>query len=165
MSGIFFLVSGLFSTIGGFPSEEQIHLEDYVPCGITSLYLVSRLNDIPATYDEITALVGPVSQDGTHSFADLSKAAEQLGLHPVGLRANRSVLGSLPLPAILHVRDLRGPKEKPHLVVLLRVESDGVVLLDPPTPAYFLADKEFNPVWTGSILVFARNETALCEKS
>lgn len=44
------------------------------------------------------------------------------------------------------------------MLVLLRVEKDGVVLLDPPMPPYFLPMKDFLPAWTGNILVFPHDK-------
>ncbi len=133
-------------------------LADYGPCGLTSLFLVCRLRDVPVDWEHVKNLLGPAGSDGTHSFADISRAATLLGLHPVGLRANRDVLSQLPTPAILQVWDPRFPDRPPHLLVLLRSEKDGAHLLDPPYQPYFLPETRFVRSYTGNVLVFAGTE-------
>jgi hypothetical protein len=143
----------------GAPADKDVViLGDYAPCGIVSLYLIAKIREVPAEWEQVKTLVGPHGPDQTHSFADLSRAATQLGMHPVGLQVRREALKDLPLPAILQVRDSARPDESPHLLVLLRLEADGVTLLDAPYPPYFLPESQFASTWTGNVLVFAHSE-------
>ena len=98
------------------------------------------------------------SSEGELNFANLASAASQLGLHPVGLDADRAALHDLPMPAIVQVHDPKYPDELPHFLVLLRPEADGVRLLDAPYPDYFLPEDRFQQSWTGKIMVFASDE-------
>lgn len=153
----FLLASCLSLAVGDTAVEDYIHFDDYAPCGLNSFYLICRLLDVPVSYEEVKEKMGPAAEDGSHSFHDISRAGETLGLHPLGLKADFSSLSKLPLPAIVHVLDPRRPKQPHHLLVLLKVESDGVILLDPPMPAYFLPRQDFTAVWAGDILVFPRS--------
>ncbi len=139
-------------------TNEAVALDDYGPCGLTSLFIVCKVRHVPVAWEELKQLVGPLAPDGSHSFADLSRAATAVGLHPVGLEASRAALHDLPMPAIVQVHDPRHPDEPAHLLVLLRPASDGVYLIDPPYAAYFLPDSRFAGTWTGNVLVFARDE-------
>src|SRR5205823_13715854 len=109
--------------------------------------------------EQITELVGPLGPDRTHSFEDLSRAAGELGMMPIGLRADRKTLDTLPMPAIIQVRDPAHPEERPHLVMLLKTEADGVLLLDAPFPPYFLPEKAFERAWTGTFWCWPRMQS------
>ncbi len=135
--------------------ESAVVLEDYAPCGLTGLYLVCRIRDVPASWPQVKQAVGPAGAGGELSFAEMATAAETLGLHPVGMEVGRQALNDLPMPAIVQVHDSRFPEELPHFVVLMRPESDGVWLLDAPFPAYFLPEDRFQQSWTRKVLVFA----------
>ena len=139
------------------PGDDVITPADYASCGQNSFFLICRLLDIPLQWDEAKDLLGPADADGTHSFQDLTQAAKAKGLHPVGLKTDLPRLSDLPMPAIVHVRDPRRNDQPPHLLVLLRCEADRVILLDPPMPAYYLSAEDFKSVWSGNVLLFARD--------
>lgn len=138
-------------------AEEIVTLQDYAPCGMVSLYLVAQMRDVPVEWEKVVETIGPVKTDRTHSFEDLSRAARQFGMHPVGIHARRESLRDLPMPAIVQVQDANNPEEPPHLLVLVKSSADGVWLLDAPFPAYFLPDSQFLKTWTGKTLVFAQD--------
>jgi hypothetical protein len=145
----------------GFPADEaaakepHVFLEDYAPCGVVSLYLVCRMREIPVTWEKLKELVGQPGPDGSHSFEQLSRAATQLGLHPVILHMNREGLSRIPMPLIAQVHNPYRPDLPPHLLVLLKATADGVILLDAPFSPNFLPDSRFREFWTGNVLVFA----------
>lgn len=140
---------------GKTAAESHVFLEDYASCGVVSLYLVCRMRDISATWEQMEELVGSPGPDGSHSFEQLSRAAGQLGLHPVGLQVNRQALSSLPMPLIVQMQNPHRPDLPPHLLVLLKAAADGVVLLDAPFSPNFLPDSRFLEFWTGNVLAFA----------
>lgn len=153
------MVSGLLAADEvDTPRDKAVVLEDYTPCGLTSLYLVCQLREVPVTWERVKDLVGAPGPGGDLSFADLAAAATRLGMHPVGIEAGRSTLDDMPMPAVVQVRDRRHPEEPSHFLVLLRTEADGVWLLDAPYPAYFLPDSRFRNAWTGNVLLFAHDE-------
>ncbi len=158
MSTSFALVlaaAGVFAAANGeFSPADAVLLDDYAACGPVSLFLVARMREIPATWPQVQELVGPSADDRTHSFLDLARAATALGLYPVALHCSWGQLRDLPMPAIIQVRDVNIPGDPPHLLVLLRPESDGAILLDAPQPTYFLPATRFADVWTGNILIF-----------
>jgi ABC-type bacteriocin/lantibiotic exporter with double-glycine peptidase domain len=138
--------------------EGAVALDDYVPCGLISLYLVCRTRELSVTWKQVEELVGAPGSGGELDFARLATAAKQLGMHPVGLKAKPPFLAGLPMPAIVQVHDSLYPAEIPHFLVLLQVEEDGVWLLGAPYPAYFLAESRFEESWTGNVLAFAKDE-------
>jgi hypothetical protein len=139
-------------------TESAVALDDYAPCGVVSLYLACRIRAVPVTWEQLQSLVGPPGPDGSHSFEDLSRAAMQLGLHPIGLHTGREALNDLPMPAVIQVINPHRPDLPPHLLVLLRTEVDGVFLLDAPFPANFTPNSQFQEYWTGNVLVLALDE-------
>ncbi len=155
---LFTLLCGCIAARADVPSvKDVVELQDYAPCGTVSLYLAAQMREVPAEWNQVVELVGPMKADRTHSFEDLSRAAKHLGMHPVGLHASRESLKNLPMPAIVQVHDPKNPDEPAHLLVLVRTEADGVWLLDAPFPAHFLPDSKFAETWTGNTLVFARD--------
>ena len=79
-----------------------------------------QLQEKAVSWEEVKERVGPPSSEGELNFANLASAASQLGLHPVGLDADRAALHDLPMPAIVQVHDPKYPDELPHFLVLLR---------------------------------------------
>ena len=138
--------------------EGAIQLDDYAPCGLTTLYLVCKIRGNSATWGEVKQAMGQPGPDGELNFAEMAGAAERVGLHPVALEAGRAAFDDLPMPAIVQVHDSRFPDELPHFLVLLRPESDGMWLLDAPFPAYFLPEDRFKQSWTGKIMIFAESQ-------
>src|SRR5262249_61758961 len=57
------------------------------------------------------------------------------------------------------VEDSRDPNLPAHLLVVLRATEDGVYLLDPPFPAYFLSWNSLENCWTGRALVFPADQS------
>jgi hypothetical protein len=140
-------------------SLDAVMLDDYESCGLTSLFVICKLRGVPVDWENIKKLLGPHEADGTHSFAEIARAAEALGMNPIGMKATPNSLGALPLPAIVQVHDPREPQNTPHLLVLLGRGPDGVTLLDPPYPHYFLPEARFEYTWTGNIMLFAHDES------
>jgi hypothetical protein len=153
------LIASLIS-LPGQANEETIDPQDYTSCAQTSLFLVCKLHDLPVEWSDVKQRFGPAAADGTHSFADIAKAAEAYGFFPVGLNTDRAGLKTLPLPAVIQLHDSRDPKSVPHFVVLLQLAADGAFLLDAPHRTYFVTWPLFDKTWTGSILVLARDPRA-----
>jgi hypothetical protein len=151
------LITSLGQVQGSSP-ESAILLDDYAPCGLTTLYLVSRIRQEPASWQQVKQALGRAGPGGELNFADMVTAAQTIGLNPIALESGREALENLPMPAIVQVHDSRFPDELPHFLVLLRAESDGVWLLDAPLPAYFLPEERFQQSWTGKVMVFAEDE-------
>ena len=143
---------------GQLRHDDVVNSADYAPCGLNSFYLVCRLLDAPVEWQRAKELLGDAGPDGMHSFQDIARAGEAVRLYPVGLKTEVARLADLPVPAIVHVRDPRRANNPPHLLVLLRCDPESVILLDPPMPAYSLPVEDFAKVWTGHILVFARDQ-------
>ncbi len=157
---LFLLLGSLCAVPGdvaGNDAQDKVALNDYGPCGMVSLYLVTQIRDIDCDWENFRQLVGPADKDGSHSFADLSRSANQLGLIPVGVEASWEGLAELPLPAIVQCRLGTDAGARTHLVVLLGLTSEGVDLLDAPSAPFFLRRSAFERIWTGNVLAFARD--------
>jgi hypothetical protein len=138
--------------------DAAVTIQDYAPCGLVSLYLVCRLRDLPVTYQQIKDAAGPPRPDAIYSFDELSRLATRFGLRPVGLRVGYAELRQLPMPAIAQMVNHERPDLPPHFLVLLRIEPDGVYLVDAPHQPNFLPKDRFTEYWTGMAMVFAANE-------
>jgi hypothetical protein len=147
-----FFVLGLIGALAA-PDSSAALLEDYESCGLNSLFLTCQLKGVEVELGDLRQLLGSPAADGAHSFAQLSDAAAALGLFPLGLKATNEELAKLPMPAIVQVRYRYG-QETPHLLVLLKCNSDGVYLLDAPHPHLFDTWQSFEATWTGNVLVF-----------
>lgn len=150
--------------LGADPTPEPLAKRaDYQSCGLNSFYTICRLLDVPVSLGESRQLLGPPGSDDGHSFDDLTRAGRAVGLHPLALRTDLARLRQLPMPAIVHVIDGRQAAPQFHLLVILRVDEDRVVLLDPPMPAYYLPNDDFAKVWTGNVLLFPSDQAAVDE--
>lgn len=138
--------------------DDLVSWDDYVPCALTTTYLVCKIREIPVDWNQLRTLLGPMDENGTHSFNDICRAAKQLGLTPIPLEVDKLTLHDLPMPVIAQIRVSTAPSSKTHFLLILRRESDGVMVLDPPLQARFLPDNHFKHFWTGRVLVFARDE-------
>jgi hypothetical protein len=130
-------------------------LDEYAPCGQTSLYLVCRLRSINVSFNQIQNLTGPADGDGYHSFADLARAAEKLDLRPVAVHVDRKRLMASPTPAIIHMHVPGGTQ---HLSVLLATSPEGATILDAPYPANLVPWSLFEHFWTGNALLFPSSD-------
>lgn len=146
----------------GMPGQETpVRLNDYAACGPKSLYLVARIRHVATEWKRLQELVGPPAADGSHSFSDVQRAAQSLGLRCLGAQASRDALSRLPMPAIIQVRESPTSTESAHLVVLLRANADGVMVADAPYPVVFLSNDVFQRVWSGYVLLFPDSEVDL----
>lgn len=125
-------------------------------CGQACFYLMAKLHGKPLSWDEVKARLGDGGTEGLHSFAELAKAAEGLGLHPRGLAVSGEEFFRLPLPAIAVQRAAAGSSAD-HFVILLRAEPQGAVIVDPPYAPEFLDRARFAKRFTGEVLVFCNS--------
>lgn len=133
---------------------QAVRMADYVPCAVTSLYVVTRLRGLNVRFAEVANLVGPADADETHSFAQIVEAARRLGIEAIPLKVGPRELANLPTPAIVQVNKPKDDQAIPHLQVFLGSDARGVRLLDPPYPAHVIPLARFRQTWTGHILVF-----------
>jgi hypothetical protein len=144
-----------FVTSASPVNPEVVQFEDYAPCGKTSLFAVLQLLGSDASWEHLSMLLDPFETNKTHSLADLSSAARELGFYSLGIKLSKQQLRDLPLPCIVHVRDFLG--EPSHFIVLLVVQGDGIIKLDAPRPPEFQSWAEFDSSWTGNALVIAKS--------
>jgi hypothetical protein len=147
--------------VAHLPTEpSSVHLSDYAPCGVTSLYAVFQIHGIEMPFAELRAQVGTAAADGTHSFAELTQAAQKYGLYGVGIRTNRAGLLKVPLPAIIQTPTHFSGANQAHLAVVVSADAEGVQLLDAPHKPMSLKWESFEPLWSGNLLTFVRSNDA-----
>jgi ABC-type bacteriocin/lantibiotic exporter with double-glycine peptidase domain len=112
-------------------------------CGAAALATLASLHGHPCSLATARRVVGP----GEATLAALEGASRELGLDSYAVKVPAGLLGSLPLPAIAHVRG--------HWVVLLTVEGHMVELHDPARGPRTLRRGRFRRQWTGYALVVA----------
>jgi len=145
-AGPFASEEGLFLKKAGrirrFPHVRQI---DEMDCGAACLAMVCRHYGRAVGLPRIRQLVH-VSADGT-SLRGICAGAAALGLAARGVKASRSNLPEMPLPAIVHW-------EGNHWVVLYDVDDSHVRIADPKTLDRRLPRGEFEAKWTGYVALF-----------
>jgi ABC-type bacteriocin/lantibiotic exporter with double-glycine peptidase domain len=98
-----------------------------------------RLRDLAGTTQSGTTLLG------------LKRAAESLGLNATGFAASFTELCQLDLPVLLHW-------ENNHYVVLEKIMTSRVQILDPAAGQIWVSIEDFNQKWTGKALWLEPNE-------
>ena len=102
-----------------FPHVFQL---DEMDCGAACLAMVCRYYGRAVSLSHIREIAHTTTRGTT--LNGITRAAEELGLHARSIRASKSRLDELPLPAVVHWQG-------DHWVVLYRVEADHV---RSPTP-------------------------------
>jgi HlyB family type I secretion system ABC transporter len=129
-----------------FPHLYQL---DEADCGAACLAIICRFFGRSVSIAHIRRVVR-TSTDGT-TLAGITRGAEQLGLSARSVRASKSRLDELPLPAVVHWQGN-------HWVVLYRVEGDRVRISDPARGLRRLSRDEFLEYWSGYAAVIAYGE-------
>ena len=109
-------------------------------CGAACLAMVTRYFGKTVGMPRIRELVHTAS-DGT-SLLGIARGAEELGLEARTIRASKSRLDEMPLPAVCHW-------EGNHWVVLYEVGPRTVKIGDPARGIRKLSRQEFDEKWTG----------------
>ena len=118
----------------------HVYQLDEMDCGAASLAAVARYFGRAIPLPRIRELVH-TSLDGT-SLLGIARGAEELGLRARTVRASKSNLDGLPLPAIVHW-------EGNHWVVLYDVDARHVRIGDPATGVQRVDRDEFLEKWSG----------------
>jgi ATP-binding cassette subfamily B protein len=137
---------GRAETIKRFPHVWQV---DEMDCGAACLAMAVRHFGRPVSLAHIRRLVH-TSIDGT-SLAGIASGAEQLGLRVRSVKASKTRLQELPLPAVCHF-------EGNHWVVLYRVDDGRVRLADPARGLVRMPRDEFEEKWSGYAALLAYGE-------
>jgi HlyB family type I secretion system ABC transporter len=129
-----------------FPHVWQV---DEMDCGAACLAMATRHFGRPVSLAHIRRLVH-TSIDGT-SLAGIASGAEQVGLRVRSVKASKTRLDELPLPAVCHF-------EGNHWVVLYRVDERHVRLADPARGLVKMDRAEFEEKWSGYSALLAYGE-------
>jgi HlyB family type I secretion system ABC transporter len=120
-----------------FPHVYQV---DEMDCGAACVAMVTRAFGHPVSLVAIRDAVG-TGLDGT-SLMGIARGAERVGLASRAVKASKTHLDELPLPAVVHW-------EGNHWVVLYAVEDGHVRIADPARGRVRLAREEFDEKWSG----------------
>lgn len=118
---------------------------EMVECGAACLSMILAYWGHHAPLPEIREAC-KVSRDGANA-ANILQAARSYLLDSEAVKVEAEHICDLPLPAILHW-------EFKHFVVLEKITSKGVRLVDPAVGRRFVTKAEFNTAFTGVALVF-----------
>jgi len=114
-------------------------------CGPVALAAACRQMGMTISVEELAELAG-TDEAGTSMYG-LAKAAEALGLEPIGLELSYQELTELPTPVIVHM----GPKGAGHFEALGAAKENRVLILDLNSQRRQPAD-EFKSRWSGYVL-------------
>lgn len=132
--------------IRNFPHIYQL---DEMDCGAACLAMVCRHFGRKVSISRIRDVVHTAT-DGT-SLGGIARGAEALGLSAHPVRASKSRLDELPLPAIVHW-------EGNHWVVLYAVSDREVRVADPARATRAIPRDEFLAKWSGYAAILAPTE-------
>ncbi len=132
--------------IARFPHIKQI---DEMDCGAASLAMVCRHLGRKVSITRIRQTVH-TSTDGT-SLRGLCQGAESLGLAARSVKASKTNVGQMPLPAIIHW-------ENYHWVVLFDVDDKHARIADPATGIRRITRRELDEKWNGYAALFDYTE-------
>jgi ABC-type bacteriocin/lantibiotic exporter with double-glycine peptidase domain len=147
--------------VRGQAPPHRVDYKDYRACGLTSFYSMCLILGLEVDFNSVRDLLRPAA-DGANSLAELSEAARAVGLTPVvaELPVEREVLRMVPGPAILHTKRLEGQPRGSHFLVYLGETASGAFsVLDPPYPPETVDWDRLSKLWTGFVLIPARNDT------
>lgn len=148
--GPFATVDGHFIKTGKrirrFSHIKQI---DEMDCGAASLAMVCRHFGRKVSITRIRQVVNTAT-DGT-SLRGLCRGAEALGLAARSVKASKSNIGQMPLPAIIHWDNY-------HWVVLFDVNETHAWIADPGTSVRKITRKELDEKWNGYAALFDYTE-------
>jgi HlyB family type I secretion system ABC transporter len=129
-----------------FPHVYQL---DEMDCGAACLAIVARSFGKSVGMPYIRQLV-QTSSDGT-SLTGIKRGAELLGLEARAVRASKSKLSQMPLPAVVHW-------EGNHWLVLYAVEEKRVRVSDPASGLRKIDRDEFDEKWSGYAALLSYTE-------
>ena len=129
-----------------FPHVYQL---DEMDCGAACLAMICRHFGRAVAISHIRQAVH-TSTDGT-TLAGITRGADELGLTARSVRASKSRLDDLPLPAVAHW-------EGNHWVVVYRVEDEMVRIADPARGLRKVPREEFLERWSGYTSVVGYTE-------
>ena len=118
----------------------HVHQLDEADCGAACVAMVCRYFGREVSLPYVRDTVN-TSLDGT-SLAGITRGAEEIGLAARALKASKSRLDDLPLPAIVHWKGN-------HWMVLFDVEPKRVRVSDPATGVKWIPRDEFEADWSG----------------
>src|SRR5262249_26231694 len=125
-----------------------VRQNDQSDCGAAALATIALHHGRPVGLQQMRELAG-TDRIGTNLLG-LVQAAERLGFSARAVKGPYEGLGTLPLPAVAHVRTEEGCG---HFVVLHRAGKDVVVVADPGRGIRRLSRAEFCGCWTGYLLL------------
>ena len=132
--------------VRSFPHIKQI---DEMDCGAASLAMVCRHFGRKVSITRIRQVVHTAT-DGT-SLRGLCQGAEALGLAARSVKASKSNLPQMPLPAIIHWDNY-------HWVVLFDVNDTHAWIADPASSIRKITRKELDEKWNGYAALFDYTE-------
>jgi ATP-binding cassette, subfamily C, bacteriocin exporter len=132
----------------------QTKQRDITDCGAACLASVAAHYKLHLPISRIRQMAG-TDKRGTNVLG-LIEAAEKLGFHAKGAKGTLESLSKIPLPAIAHVIVKDGLH---HYVVLYKVSSKFVTIMDPGDGRFYKKDLEkFEKEWTGVIVLLLPDE-------
>jgi ATP-binding cassette subfamily B protein len=125
-----------------------VRQSEQADCGAASLATICLHHKRHVSLPRLRDLAG-VDRIGA-SMAGLKRAAEALGFSAAGVKGPWAALGTVPLPAIAHVRNAEGLG---HFVVLHKVDGTQATIADPARGLVKLTRQQFEACWSGRLLL------------
>ncbi|WP_310557341.1 peptidase domain-containing ABC transporter [Flavobacterium sp.] len=145
-------------------SKIEIKQHDFSDCGAACLASISEYYNLSLPISRIRQYAN-TNQKGT-TLLGLREASVKLGFLAKGVKVSPEGLVDIPLPALVHVIIKKGGHEFPHYVVVYKITSKYVQVMDPAEGK--LEKKplsEFEEMFTGFALILIPDDDVFKEKN
>jgi hypothetical protein len=154
-AGLAFTCAQVGEGTGGFQRSNARVLPNACPpdpadslCGPRCLYAMLRLSGKTVSLEQVSRAFGPC--DGGCSLLELHDCASRFGMRTTVVRGGADSIGSLPLPAIVHVGEGR---TMGHFLVLAEVDGSEYTVIDGTSGELAVQQGEFLRHWSGYALI------------
>ncbi len=129
-----------------------VRQHDQSDCGAAALAMIAQHHRIALTLEQARQLAG-TDRVGT-TLLGLVQAGEKLGFTTRAVKGPYEGLPTIPLPAIVHIKNKDGLG---HFIVLYRWTKRSVTVADPARGVVKMSRAEFCKCWTGYVVVLMRD--------
>ncbi len=131
--------------------------EPYWCCGLNCLTVIAHWHGVHVRVKSFEEILRP-RDNGDCSVAQIERAARAVGLDPICASVDWNTLRHVPFPCIVQLRSPTRYATGGHYVLLMGLHSEGVILLDAPSPGTVHPYDEFRKDWTGVVIAIPRDE-------
>jgi ABC-type bacteriocin transporter len=132
----------------------KIKQHDIKDCGAACLASIGNYYNVNLPIARIRQFAN-TDKRGTNVLG-MIEAAEKMGFTAKGVKGGMDAIDKIPLPAVAHIVV---KEQLHHYVVIYSVAKSKITVMDPALGKMeFYTSEEFQKVWTGVLILFAKND-------